>query len=322
MKTKLFLTTLAIVSAAAVLASPTIVKSALPKAYLAQRQTVEYTEYVNATGEIVSADSVDINANMPLIVEEVYYQSGDSVKLGDALIKVDKENTAKSMMELNEYSSIASLGAGTTITDYASILELIPETIHSDYNGTVSSVNVKKGSLVNADGTIMTLSGTQPLTIQSYITENRISKINIGQKVDIASSAFGDLTYTGHVSSIADIATKEYNGTSQETVVEVTIAFDSFDANVIKSGFTTNLKICVSDTREINIIPYEALFSDEFGEYVYIFENGCAKKCQVTTGVEIPEGIEVLSGIKSTDMIIYSDTNIKNGDYVTVEISG
>ncbi len=322
MKTKLFLATLALVSAFTVFASPAIVKSTLPKAYLAQRQTIEYTEYVNATGEIVSADSVDIKADMPMIVDEVYFTKGDNVQAGDALIKIDRENTAKSMMELNEYSSIASLGAGTVITDYTNILELIPEVIYSDYNGTVSSVNVKNGTLINADGTIMTLSGTQPLSVQSYISENKISKINIGQKVDIGSNAFGNQTYTGHVSNIADVATKEYNGTSQETVVEVTITFDSFDANIVKSGYTTNLKICVSETREINVVPYEAVFSDEQGEYVYTFENGYAKKQQVSTGVEISEGIEIISGIKSTDTIIYSDSNLTTGDFVAVEISG
>lgn len=321
MKTKIFLASLAIFSGAAVFASPAIVKSTLPKAYLAQRQTIEYTEYVTAIGEVVSADSVDIKADMPMIVDTVYYSSGDKVNNGDMLIKIDREQTARSMMELNEYSSIASLGAGTTITDYASILELIPEAVYSEYNGVVSSVNVKNGSLINANGTILTLSGTQPLSIESYISENKIAKINIGQSVEIESNAFGGQTYKGHIESIANAATKEYNGTSQETVVAVKIVFDSFDESIVKSGFTTSLKICVSDTREIEVIPYESVYTNEAGDYVYIFDNGCAKKRQITTGVEVPEGIEIISGIKSTDMIIYSDNEVKNGDFVAVEIS-
>ncbi len=318
MNKKFYLISLAVFCACAGLFAPRLYISTLPSAYTAQIKEIEYAEYVNAIGEIVSADSVEVTTELPIVIKNICKQSGDEVLKGEMLAEIDREKSAKSIIELGEYASIANISAISSSPDYMNIIEMIPQAIYSECDGVVSSVGVLNGGYIGAGGTVMTISGTEPLSVKVKISENKISKVNLGQKAKVSAGAFGDKTYDGYVASIADSATKEYSATLSQTVVEADIVIENAD-EYVKSGYTAEVKISVSDKRQINVIPYEAVTQKDNNTFVYVFNDGTAKRKQITTGIETTEGIEVISGIASDDIIIYSDDELINGGYVAIK---
>ncbi|MBQ7132852.1 MAG: efflux RND transporter periplasmic adaptor subunit [Oscillospiraceae bacterium] len=318
MNKRFFLVSLSIFSLCAALCTPKLYISTLPSAYTTQMKQIKYTEYVNAVGEIVSADSIDVTTELPVVIGSVHKQTGDAVSKGELLAEIDKEKSAKNIIELGEYASLANIADFSTSPDYVNIIQTIPQAIYSEFDGIVSSVSASNGGFIAAGGTVMTISGTQPLSVKANINENRISKVNTGQKVIISAGAFGDRIYEGYVESIADSATKEYSAASSQTVVEVNIVIENAD-EYVKSGYTADVKICVSEERELNIVPYEAVTNSGKSSFVYVFSDGTAKRKQITTGTETTEGIEVTSGIASDDILIYSDEELTNGGYVAIK---
>ena len=109
-------------------------------------------------------------------------------------------------------------------------------------------------------------------------------------------------------------------GTHEETVVDVCASIDNLDEEV-KAGYTINAKIVVEKEKEINVVPYEAVMQDENEtEYVYVFANGMAVRKDIETGVELTDGVEVLSGVSQDEPIIFTPNKVKkDGTRVKIE---
>ena len=74
---------------------PDIIASGLPKTQVTKIQEVDYTEYVSASGEVTQTNKKYIVTDFPMIVGDVLIKSGDTVKKGQTLLRVDREATVK-----------------------------------------------------------------------------------------------------------------------------------------------------------------------------------------------------------------------------------
>ena len=294
---------------------PKIYQSNLPKTSVTQVKSVEYTDSVSAKGEVTKKDSQAIITEMPLVVSDVFVESGGSIAVGQQVISVDRNATARKIMKDNQYSSLLAMSGGTSVTSYDDVLMLIPERVYSKVSGTIESVYVKAGDTVAQGYTLVSLIGSDGLVINAPVSENYISKIQVGQNVLITGNGF-DGEYSGVVEEIANEAKKEYVGTTEDTVVEVKIRFTDADDS-IRMGYTAKVKILTAEKKTVHVLPYETVMEDENNkEYVYVFNNGVAVRKDVQTGLELGEGVEVVSGVAPGDPVLTSPGSISEGEYV------
>lgn len=298
--------------------SPVLFNSLYKPCEVTRIETVKYTDYVNAKGQIGQYDERVIRTEYPVIVSEILFSKGDVIKSGDKLLSIDKEATAKKIMESNEYASLGIAGIGSSITDYDSISKMIPDFIYSESNGIVSSINIKSSDYIASNGIICTLLGNDNLTVVASVNENYIYDVKIGQPVIITGNAFGDKEYSGVVEEISNSARKQYVGASEETVVDVIVRITNTD-DTIKSGYTAKIKICTSSEKMVDIIPYDTVNQDDDGkEFVYVFSNGVAVRKDIGTGAELVDGVEVVYGVGESDNILKADEELSDGDLVKV----
>lgn len=299
---------------AGILYAPEIYQSTLPKTGVTRVKEMVYTDSVSAKGEVAKRDSKVIQSEMPLAVSGVHVKNGDSVDVGQKIISVDRYLTARKIMTSSQYSSLLSM-SGAGATSYEDILAMIPQQITSDVAGTIESVNVSKGDFITADYTIASLIGSDGLMVVVPVSENVISKVQVGQVAVITGSGFNK-EYSGTVEEIAGEAKKEYVGTTQDTVVEVKIRFTDADDS-IRVGYTAKVKILTSDEKTVRIVPYEAVMEDENNrEYVYVFNGGVAVRKDIQTGLELQDGVEVLEGVAPEDPILSKPGEIQEGQFV------
>ncbi|MEG0615530.1 MAG: HlyD family efflux transporter periplasmic adaptor subunit, partial [Oscillospiraceae bacterium] len=249
-----------------------------------------------------------------LIAEKVFVKKGDYVTESEEIAEVNREATAKKMLELNQYPTISGISAG----GYDEILAAIPEKVTSNVSGKIDSVLVSDGEYINANSAICSLIGTDDLVVDTFVSEKSIGKIAVGQKVVITGSGFSGKTYNGVVEKISDIATKQVIGTVQDTVVNVKVRFLDADER-IKTGYSAKVCIFTSEEKSLKMIPYEALNADDDGnEFVYVFNEGMAVKKEIETGVELADGVEILGGIAENEEILISSGELKEGDFVNI----
>ena len=101
-------------------------------------------------------------------------------------------------------------------------------------------------------------------------------------------------------------------------MVDVVILIEDND-EMIRKGNTAEVKIIVSEQRQISVVAYKAVHQDENGKaYVYVFRDGVAVRKDIITGLELSDGIEVLSGLAPDDKVLMPKDEIENGNYVKV----
>ena len=290
---------------------PDIIASTLPETKLTKIQEVDYTEYVSASGEITQTNKKFIVTDFPMIVGDVLIKPGDTVKKGQTLLKVDREATATKAASLANYSSMADLPSEYTSMSYDEIYNKLPYEVVSTADGVIDTVSALTGEYLEKGGVIASFVSDGDLVAHILVPEDKISDVALGQPVEITGSGFEGRKYYGHIKTIAPSAKKVFLGTNQETVIDVVASIDNLDEK-IKSGYTISARIITEELKKINIVPYESVMQDNSGkEYVYVFSNGTAIRKDIETGIELSDGVEVISGVGEQEAIISTPEKIK-----------
>ena len=122
-----------------------------------------------------------------------------------------------------------------------------------DWNG----VKRKVGSTVNPyDRVIATLPDLSSMISKTYVDEIEISKVKIGQKVNINVDALPEKGFTGEVISISNIGEQLSN--SDTKMFEVQIRVDGSDAS-LRPSMTTGNKIIIETFDDVDFIPIECV---------------------------------------------------------------
>lgn len=293
---------------------PKIVENILPKTSVAEIKNVLYTESVIAIGEVQQNNPNTIITDKPLVISKIMVNNGDKIEVGQEVAKVDKTATVKQIIEQSQYSALTN-----TVGGYEEVLASIPENIISNCSGIIESINIKENILIPAGEIVCTLGKAEELIVNSLISENYISKVSVGQEVIISGNGFADKEYIGIVEEISSIATKQYIGSSQDTVVGVKIRFLNSDES-IRPGYSAKVEILTSAEKNIPVVPYEAVMEDEEEkEFVYVFNNGIAVRKDIKTGIELSDGVELLEGLTPNDCVLMSSPALKEGNYVKIQ---
>ena len=119
-----------------------------------------------------------------------------------------------------------------------------------------------------------------------------ISKVQVGQEVQIGVDAFPEKGLTGLITQVANIGEEMKNSSAH--VFEVTIDVEGQDED-LRPAMTTKNKIVTEVLPEALYIPLECLNTEDSIQFVYT--NG--KKQQVETAQSNEESIVVTNGLEA-----------------------
>jgi len=115
----------------------------------------------------------------------------------------------------------------------------------------------KIGSTINPwDNVVATLPDMSSMISKTYVNEIDVSKVKSGQKVEIMVDAFPEKSYTGVVSSVANIGEQLPN--TDAKVFEVFIKVDGSDP-ILRPSMTTGNKIITKTISDVIFIPLESV---------------------------------------------------------------
>ncbi len=281
---------------------PEALKNKLPNVAVIYPEPSLYTPSVECKGVVGYSSLDEIRLDIPVVLSECYVAQGERVDEGQVLATIDKEKTIAVLSELYGNKGFES---GEIYT----ILKKAGEQIIAGSSGVVYDI-ARKGEVVMQGDSICGIGTDGMLTLTAMVSERSISKVAVGQNVKITVDAL-DNSFSGNVLSVSSLASKVYNGSVEETVVEVEIAIDG-DTSVLKSGYSAKGKIMTGLETSFLTLPYSAICQDEQGEYIYLIEKGRAKRKNITTGRELTGCTEVY-GIAQNEIVIDSPEGITEG---------
>ncbi|MFZ5633193.1 MAG: efflux RND transporter periplasmic adaptor subunit [Bacillota bacterium] len=263
--------------------------------------TIDQTDYFTALKQAgASLESARANA---IQAETAYENAKINYQRHEDLFK--QGAVSKSQLE-SAKGQLAAAESGYKANQAQIILyQALLEKARSDYSntevkapfpGVVAKRLVDPGEMVSQQTPVFTLIQDEPLLVKVNLPENVVTRVSIGQQVDINVAATGR-TYKGTVSTLAPQADQQ----TRAFASEIKLA----DAGrEVKPGMVANLIIKVKQVESALVVPTDALLDEEGGSGVFVVENGVARHRKVTTGMVGQGYTQVLSGLQQGEAVV------------------
>ena len=188
--------------------------------------------------------------------------------------------------------------------------------LYAPFSGIVAKININKGETVSSGNSLMTFISKGKI-VNISLNEVDISKVSVGNPVNLSFDAIEGLTLVGKVSQIDTI------GTVSSGVVNynVEISF-SDDSNQVKPGMSSSVSITTEAKVDVLLVPNSAIKSSDNGYYVEMPEtaieesllnnnkgvaiSGAIQKKTIEIGLANDSYTEIISGINENDQVISS----------------
>ena len=190
--------------------------------------------------------------------------------------------------------------------DAKSAKELVKEGkkgITAEFNGIVSSADIKEGASVSQGMELFTIQNTDKASVDVNLSKYDYDTVKEGQKAEIT---MGDNTYEGTVTRMSHIAVQNEKGTP---VISATVSIDNPDEDIFL-GVDAKVKIHTASAKNVVLLPVEVVNIGKEGSFCYVIEDGLVTRRNITTGISSQDYVEVTEGIKAGEQVI-SDL----GDY-------
>ncbi|MFN3760718.1 MAG: efflux RND transporter periplasmic adaptor subunit [Algoriphagus aquaeductus] len=296
----------------------------------------EFTHYVEVTGSVLSKKNVNISAETAGRILEVPAIEGMRVSKGQILATIDAESIQRNIEEMENNLALArtvfekqerlwNQKIGTEIQyleaknrkeglekSLASMKTQLSKTeVRAPFNGTVETVRVRLGELVQPGMTMFQFVGESDLFIEADISESYVGVLSKGDSVEVSFPSINRSLKT-KVSAIGSII----NPNNRTFKVEV------FLPNIpeVKPNMISVLKIQDYKNKESVIVPAHLILADNRGDYLFIVENGIAKKKYVKRGYTFGAETEIVEGLTGVETLV--DKGFREvGDNFSVNIS-
>lgn len=292
-----------------------------------------FKSYVEVQGRVDAEENVEVTSQMAGVVTAVYIKAGQSVGRGQVLAQIDDQVLRQNMYQLQTQIDLANnlfkrqkalwdQKIGTEV-QYLNVKtqkegldrqmgvlrsQLSMYKIKSPISGTIDKMDLKVGSAVMPGISGIRIINARNLKAKALIAETYSSRINQGDDVkvilpDVPDSLNARVTFA---SKVIDPASRSFN-------VEVKLPSSS----KYRPNMLAILKIVDYTNNNAITVPVNAILKSESGDYVYIVENGKAKRAPIKTDKVYDNRAEVVSGLKAGDKVVtlgFSDLN--EGDAV------
>lgn len=283
---------------------------------------------VSATGTLNPDQQIDMSFKTTGTLKSITVDVGDTIRQGQKLATIDtgtllsqlrvsqaqllvQKKTLSNMTNHKNNSTIQQRDAQRAMVEQAQAsVDVIRDQLKevdllAPFDGIVTKRNANPGETVvlNLNSPILTVIRKDDLLIESNIPESDISKIAIGQNVNVTLDALtSDDVFKASVFKI-DPASTVIQGV---VYYRIKLKFDSLDPR-FKAGMSANIDIATAQKDNVISVPSRAIKLDGDKKYVDVLQtaDNTTKKVYVETGLEGDEGmVEITSGLKGGEKVV------------------
>jgi len=190
-------------------------------------------------------------------------------------------------------------------------LNLDKTLIKAPFSGTIVTQNIKEGDFINSGSVVAEIAGEKQLEAKVYLNWEQVTGVSRGQTVEIFSN---DEKFLGKIDAIGKIAS------SENSRFEVKISSEELPFVLANQNLKVRIKINLSGEENSFFVPIEAVLIGQQKNEIFVFENGIARRKEVTIGKLVGERVEIISGVEKGDKVIIKNSqSLSDGDRVRIE---
>jgi membrane fusion protein (multidrug efflux system) len=307
----------------------------------AKVEQVQWLASRAAIGTLVAVRSVTVSSEVPGAVREIGFDSGDFVRRGDVMVKLDtsieeaqlaaaeadaalavtsvrrartlREQNSNAPADLDAADARAKQSAANVAVLRATIAK---KTIHAPFDGRVGIRQVELGQILAAGTPIASLQSISPIHAEFWLPQQTLADLRVGLRARLRTDVFPQQSWDGTLTTVnpeVDVSTRN---------VRVRATFPNADGR-LRPGMFGNVEVLSSDERATLVIPATAVIYAPYGDSIFSVEQKekalVAHQKFVRLGERRGDLVAVVSGVSAGETIVSSGAfKLHNGSTVVV----
>lgn len=171
--------------------------------------------------------------------------------------------------------------------------------VRAPFAGFVQTRLVSLGQYVDPGDKLYEFLAIDPMRLRAAVPERYVPLAKIGLEVSMTIDANPAKVYTGKVTRIAPALDE----TSRTLLVEAEVANPD---GSLRPGYFAHVRVSLGQGRGL-FVPYNAVARYAGVERVFVIEDGVVHSREVTTGAQLGDQIEIVTGLKPGERIAASE---------------
>ncbi len=318
--------------------TPVTEKAVIP-VRVAELSKTKISRTIDYTATIVPFEEVNMAPGTPGRVDKIYVEVGDRVNKGDQLFLMDRTQLYQLKLQLsslekdlNRLDTLLKSGSAkqqqydqmktqydVTKTNFDFMEENTLMT--APFSGVVTGKYFENGELYSGAPTtqsgrsaVVTLMQVNPLKINVSISEQYYPLIKRGLKATVTADVYDNEVFTGTVFRVAPTV----NAATRSFIAEVELPNRN---DLLKPGMFVRVSMNLGEVETFVVGASDVLFQEGTNlRYVFVEENGIAKRIEVIIGKRFDDQLEIISDVLKTGsrLVTEGQSRLIDGDKIEV----
>ena len=301
---------------------------------LPRLETVQ--DVVRAVGSLKALNAVELTTELSGRVVALNLGTGRRVEQGEVLLRLDdrqaradlqvieaqladarRQHERAQRLRSNHSISQSEVDALRTAVDVAEAqrqsarVRLENHRIEAPFTGVVGLSDISVGAYITSGTTVTSLDTTDRMELGFSIPERFLGQVSLGQPVKGTSPAYPDQPFSGQLAELGSRVSE----LSRSLPVRALI--DNPDG-LLRPGQFMSATLTLRE-RQALVIPEQAVKVRGDEQYVFVAEDGVARRVSVILGSRMPGLVEIASGLGEDDpVIVTGQDRLSSGDRIRV----
>ncbi len=305
-------------------------------------RTETWQPYLQVVGSLVAVSGIDVSSEVAGQVSQILFESGQSVRQGDTLLKLDDDIDRAQLQGLIAERKLAQLkfkrvsklikdksvsqsdydearatldSSDANVAAQQAIIE--KKLIRAPFDGRLGIRRVDLGEYLEPGTAIVPLEQLNPIYADFTLPERELAQIRRGQHVEVKVQGYPGETFPGRINAIdpgVNTATRSFRVRAQLDNPE----------QQLRPGMFADIRVLLPDRDPVLTIPDTAVSYNPYGDSVFVIQDSdgkqVVKRRQITTGSVRNGRVAVSVGLTEGELVVSAGHNkLRNGQTVVLD---
>jgi membrane fusion protein (multidrug efflux system) len=311
-----------------------------------QSQTEQWTPAVKSVGSIVAVNGIEVANEVPGVIQQINFESGDLVSTSDVLIRLNaaieeaalRTRGAEAQLARQEFQRIADLLPRRAVSqsqydqakanyDAANArvneaeAQLSKKIIRAPFDGTLGIRLVDQGQYIATGTPIVEINMLDPIYVDYTLSEKNLPDVAVGYAVAATVAAAPNTEFKGTVSAI----NTSVNADTRSVRIRATLANRDLR---LRPGMFATVNTRQPDSMTVVTVPRTAISYNTYGDFAFVVENNdqgqkVVTRRSVRSGDARENRVEVLEGLEAGETIVSKGLlRLRSGQPVKIQETG
>lgn len=301
---------------------------------------------LDAIGTVAAVQGVTVSADLPGVVDHISFDSGQSVREGDVLVKLDTRQEQAQLAAVEAQRELAGLNfdrlqglvsqgaisraeydraaADRKQTEAGSgeIRATIErKVIRAPFSGTLGIRQVNMGQYLSSGDPIVSLQALDPIYVNFGVPQDEAKEVRTGRQVRILVGSGSRTEFLGQITAIDSIVDEA----TRNIKIQATLANPQ---GTLRPGMFVQAEVILPAKQSVVAVPASAISYAPYGDSVFVVTDLKNPKGKTYRGVRQQfvklagargDQVAVVSGLRPGDQVVSSGVfKLRNGAAVQV----